>query len=71
MIVAVPVTRWLKWSFERQALEIKGSDDCCEIHPCLLSDGLLHQRPSSVSHIPVCVTGVVAALNINIKGYEQ
>lgn len=50
-----PVMRRLKWSFERQALEIKGSDDLCEIHPCLLSDSLLRQRPSSVSHLPMCV----------------
>lgn len=66
---AVPVTRRLKWSFERQALDIKGSDDCYEIHPCLLSDSLLRQRPSSVSHLPVCVSVIVAALNINVKGY--
>lgn len=64
-----PLTKSLKWSFERQALEIKGSDDRYEIHPCLLSDSLLRQRPSSVSHLPVCVTVVVAALNINVKGY--
>lgn len=58
-----------EWPFERQALEIKGSDDWVEIRPCLLSDGFLRQRPSSVNHLHVCVTVIIAVLNINVKGY--
>lgn len=65
----VPATRRLKQPFEREALEIEGSDDRYEIHPCLLSDSLLRQRPSSVSHLLVCVTVVIAVLNINVRGY--
>lgn len=58
-----------EWPFERQALEIKGSDDWYEICPCLLSDSFLRQRPSSVNHLHVCVTVIIAVLNINVKGY--
>lgn len=37
---------------------------CVPVH----SHSLLRQRASSVSHLPVCLTVVRAALNINVKG---
>lgn len=55
--------------FETQALEIKGSNGWYEIHLCLLSNSFLRQRPSSVNHLHVCVTVIIAMLNTNVKGY--